>query len=195
VPVIDDVSYDEENGNVTITASDNYGLLCAEAFEEPYDIGLETNKVEFELIDGAYTATLDVSELGDNYNIYVYDYAYNYTKLYDNKEVFADITVKDVSESYNGSILNKTIKITNNSDESKKLTPIFAIYDKDEKLLKTVVGNEKTINGNSSIDYTFEAKLTAPDFPDLKLPNGATTKVFLWDSLNDMHPVEYEKQN
>jgi hypothetical protein len=34
-------------------------------------------------------------------------------------------------------------------------------------------------------------KLTEPTFPDLKIPEGATIKLFLWDSVSDMHPVEF----
>jgi lactocepin len=186
-PVIESVSEDEENDTLKITASDNYGLTYAEV-KGTVDDKATRSTANFELIDGAYTATLDLSKIGESYNIYVYDYAYNYATPND-KTSTGNITVTNVGESYTGSILKKEVKIRNNTKLSKTATPILAIYDKDGKLLKTVVNDAITINSSSLVKYTFSVKLTEPDFPGLKLPEGATTKVFLWDSLDDMTPI------
>jgi lactocepin len=186
-PVIESVSEDEENNTVTITASDNYGLLYAEA-KGTTD---ESGEAEFKLIDGVYTATIDVSEFEDDYDIYVYDLAYNYATSAD-KKTSAYFKVKEVEESYRGSIFNKTITIINTSEKSRSVTPILAIYDKDGNLLKTVKGTARIYGSNDEVDNTFSVKLTEPDFPNLKLPDGAYTKLFFWDSVSGMNPIAFD---
>ncbi len=188
VPKLQSVSYDEENKKATVTASDNYGLLYAEATD-----GDEIqSEAEFELVDGVYTATIDVSKFEDDYDIYVYDYAYNYAKTDNIPDSAADITVCEKEESSKGSIFHKTIEIVNNSQKPKTITPILAIYDKDGNLIKTVADGAKNIDGNEKLKYTFTVKLTEPDFPNLKFPEGAYTKLFLWDSVSDMNPIVFD---
>jgi hypothetical protein len=194
-PVIESVSEDEKNDTVTITASDNYGLYYAEVKGNKESGGSDDDEkigeAEFKLIDGVYTATIDVSEFEDDYDIYVYDLAYNYATSADT-ETSAYFTVKEVEESYSGSIFNKTVKITNKSRESKTVTPILAVYDKDGNLLKTVTGTTRNFVGYDEVNNTFSVKLTEPAFPNLKLPDGAYTKLFLWNSVSGMEPIAFD---
>jgi hypothetical protein len=186
VPVIESVDYDEDTKTITVTASDNYDIGYAEA----KDSDGNTNWASFEESDGVYTASIDASELGEDYDIYVYDSAYNYaTTAEESVTEDGNYLVTEVSEYYSGSIFCKVITISNPSGKTTPITPILAIYDKDGKLLKTEVG--ETVRSFNRVRYTFKMKLTEPTFPDLKIPEGATIKLFLWDSVSDMHPVEF----
>jgi hypothetical protein len=187
-PVIEDIDYDEENNKVTVTASDNYGLYYVEAVDASDNITRE----EFTDMDGVYTATLDVSELDEDYDLYVYDYVYNYATTKEKTEISegTGITVTETDAYYDGNIFYKTISIENTSDKPVKVTPIMAVYSKDGELLKAVKG--ATINDFiGSKECTLKMKLTGSNFPDLQIPDGAELKLYLWDSLEDMNPVDY----
>jgi hypothetical protein len=187
-PEIDTIAYDEKTGMVNVTASDNYGLYYAEAIDGENNIYDET----FELVDGVYTASLDVSELNDDYVIYVFDFAYNYETNDDtdpNAPEGDKYLLVEGDEYYDANIFCKKIEIANLPHKSTPVTPVLAIYDKDGKLLKTVVGD--TFEDFTITTYTFKVKLTEPNFPDLTIPEDATTKLFLWDTISGMHPLEF----
>jgi hypothetical protein len=191
-PEIDTITYDEENDRVVVTASDNYGLYCAAAVDGN---GNHYDEV-FRLVDGVYTASLDVSELNEDYDIYVYDYAQNYDTTADadtNTTESNRYLLVEGSTYYEGSIYCKNIAIVNLPKTSTPVTPILAIYDKDGKLLKTEVGN--TYDDFTRANYTFKVKLTEPNFPNMKIPEDASVKLFLWDTVSDMTPLEYVTYN
>jgi lactocepin len=186
-PVIESVAYDDELDKIIVTASDNYDLSYAEV----KDSDGTTVTADFEESDGVYTAAINAEELNDSYNVYVYDIGFNYATTEDVNAPEGDklgLTFGD--EYYEGSIFCKPIYLFNYPhDNNMSVTPILAIYDKDGRLLKTEVGN--TFKGFLFAFYTFRVKLTEPTFPDLKIPEDATTKLFLWDSADDMTPVDY----
>jgi hypothetical protein len=186
VPVIESVDYDEDTKTITVTASDNYDIGYAEA----RDSDGNTNWASFEESDGVHTASIDASELGEDYDIYVYDSAYNYATTVEESVTEDDkYLVTEGSEYYSGNIFCKVITISNPAGKTTPVTPIMAIYDKDGKLLKIEAG--ETVRSFYRVSYTFKMKLTEPTFPDLKIPEDATIKLFLWDSVSDMHPVEF----
>lgn len=96
----------------------------------------------------------------------------------------------DCGESYDGNIFNKVFEISNYTDNAVKITPIAAIYDADGSLMALETAEQKSI-GSETVKREFDFKLSQEKFPDMKIPEGGKTKVFLWNSLDNMQPVDY----
>jgi lactocepin len=184
-PVLENADYDEDNGIVTVTASDNYDLLCAEARTSD-----GTSVVaQFTSSDDTNTATLDVGALEDEFELYVFDRAYNYATTKVDDTVQPPVKVTNVSELYNGNIFRKTIMLTNNTDTYMYVTPILAIYGSDGSLLKAVSYGSVYLVDKKECE--FKVNLTGSKFPDYVIPDGARLQLYLWDSLDTMQPIEY----
>jgi hypothetical protein len=70
------------------------------------------------------------------------------------------------------------------------VTPILAIYGSDGSLLKAVSSGSVYLTDEKTC--IFRVNLTGSKFPNYVIPDGAKLKLYLWDSLDNMQPIEYE---
>ena len=157
-PEINNITYDEESGNLTVYAKDNH-YICGFIITYYLPDGTEKTKsvavTDNDYIDTTAVKTISLSKDIDKKNIYVdcIDYALNETVM--PLSIFKDnIGFRINSLTRIDEITSAKITLRNNTDEDIVTDVIISFYDENDRLISVSVKEDILINSKEESDIS-----------------------------------------
>jgi|LSQX01.3.fsa_nt_gb hypothetical protein len=179
-------------GNYQFTGIENISIMVKDAQDEIkyFDqIRRYDDEEDFQFvfrmnqgnIDGDYTVKIGAQGREYAYETEVY-LSTDPNKIYiQNVDILNDENRESVTRLTPSEIININVKMVNNKDETIQLSPIVAIYDANDRLVKISVEKSEAIEGGKSKNLML----------DFELPEnveGHYIKLFSWNNLDEMKP-------